>query len=301
MRSETVKKTTSLAPVRPIPHFSSFARNLEQRLIELRKVIRSLPKQDSRRVIHDLRVFSRRARACCSIVSPCLSAKKREKMKEALHRLTSLLGPVRSLDVGYSDLKKRLKFSNASSPVFRFLLKKIKKERKNARKKLVEAFKKHHLERKFKKTSRLHVKKDPSTESFMKVIFEKTESSGENLLDSWKSFSKKGTLEDLHQVRIDLKKWRYLLEIQAEYTGAPTPLHLEKIKSVQDRLGKIHDVEVLREMLKGAKIPNKYRKSKPPLRQMKRDLKKELKLGLASFHREGEKVLIDLFTERKTT
>jgi CHAD domain-containing protein len=204
------------------------------------------------------------------------------------------------LDVSLLDLKKRLKSRKAASPLFDFIFKKIRWQRKKVRKALVRAVKKHRLVKCLKNTSSLYPKKEPSSEIFLNAILEQTQSSGEDLLNAWRRFAKKGRLTDLHRVRIDLKKWRYLLEIQFEYTGSPNSDHLMRIKSIQELLGNIHDTEVLYDFLNHTKIPKELRgkKDSQELNCMKNELKSQLESGLSSFHREGEKILLNLFSER---
>ena len=165
----------------------------------------------------------------------------------------------------------------------------------------MEELKKHRINQRLKDTSAFHPGEEPSSDIFLKAILKKARCSGEDLLKAWKRFEKKTRLADLHEVRIDLKKWRYLLEIQSQYTASPDSAHLKKMKAAQDRLGRIHDVEVLHDLLKTAEIPKKYRNKKGPkeLNRMKKELKSQLKTDLHSFHRDGEKILLNLYSERR--
>ncbi len=49
----------------------------------------------------------------------------------------------------------------------------------------------------------------------------------------------------LHQVRIAVKKLRYVLEIARELSRSRASARLRTLKSVQDLLGRMHDLEML--------------------------------------------------------
>ncbi|MEY4636087.1 MAG: hypothetical protein RJA55_1885 [Acidobacteriota bacterium] len=51
--------------------------------------------------------------------------------------------------------------------------------------------------------------------------------------------------ERLHRVRIEAKKLRYALEIQRELARSRSRLHLNRLKTPQDLLGRMHDLEIL--------------------------------------------------------
>jgi CHAD domain-containing protein len=51
--------------------------------------------------------------------------------------------------------------------------------------------------------------------------------------------------EKLHQVRIALKKLRYAIELAAESGIKPASTQLRVVKRAQDKLGRLHDLQVL--------------------------------------------------------
>jgi CHAD domain-containing protein len=57
---------------------------------------------------------------------------------------------------------------------------------------------------------------------------------------------KKVSAEELHQYRIEAKKFRYTLEIFQPALGAPAKEWLNRLKKVQSLLGDIHDFHAVR-------------------------------------------------------
>jgi len=51
--------------------------------------------------------------------------------------------------------------------------------------------------------------------------------------------------ERLHRVRIEAKKLRYALEIQRDLKHLRSRVHLTRLKTQQDLLGRMHDLEIL--------------------------------------------------------
>jgi CHAD domain-containing protein len=49
----------------------------------------------------------------------------------------------------------------------------------------------------------------------------------------------------LHQVRIEAKKLRYVLELIHEFGRVPTLRFVARLKQLQDLLGRLHDLEVV--------------------------------------------------------
>jgi CHAD domain-containing protein len=96
---------------------------------------------------------------------------------------------------------------------------------------------------------------------------------------------------------VDLKKWRYLFEIKSEIMGIPGAADfLEKVKNLQDRLGGIHDLEVLQETVSSPKFrriaqENKVQKD---LRGFVKDLRNQMDQELQLFLKEGEKAIMEI-------
>jgi CHAD domain-containing protein len=56
--------------------------------------------------------------------------------------------------------------------------------------------------------------------------------------------------EHLHDVRMAVKKLRYTAELSREGRGQPRTVDIAALKTVQDRLGCLHDLEVLLERVR---------------------------------------------------
>jgi len=61
----------------------------------------------------------------------------------------------------------------------------------------------------------------------------------------WEPFIKDPRrVEELHRLRIAAKRLRYTLEIFAPILGPPLPAVIERLRTLQDLLGDIHDLDV---------------------------------------------------------
>ena len=61
-------------------------------------------------------------------------------------------------------------------------------------------------------------------------------------------------IDELHKMRKDFKKLRYTIELSL--SNKKTPLHIENLKKIQDRLGEIHDSDIMLDYLKNQKVTN---------------------------------------------
>jgi len=290
-------KSAALSSISMIPSPLAYANRVDTQIKALLQQLDSLGPKSTRKEIHDLRVLSRRSRASLQILLRWIPSSRAKKLEKRIEEITALLGPVRSLDVSQVDLKKHLEKWSLPPSSFDFLMGRLKRRRKLARKKLIRQIKKQKTLSRLKKLAPLNRSKEDPSLSFTEVLLEETQTTGERLLKVWARFERKKKISRLHEVRIELKKWRYLLEIQSEFTGSPSEAHLKEVKTVQDRLGLIHDAEVLNELLGKRRILKKAPRGAGLVRLRDR-LGSEIKTGVDSFHKEGEKILLQLFTER---
>lgn len=291
----------SASKVFQLPDLGPFKSRLRQQVDLLKKEIPTLDANSSVKKIHKVRVLTRRARASFAILNKFHSDPQVGSFLKILKSLTRILGPVRSLDVSYRDLKGRIKSQPiATREKLDFVVKAMARDRnklrgamekKMARKKLSKKIKKHPFPEGM-----------PATHAgpFLRMLKSQVENSADRLKSCWKVFLKSGAIEDLHRVRISLKKWRYTMELQAECTGSPGANFFERLKSLQDRLGRLHDLEVLTEWLAKPRLKKKVKShgAKKEYRVLRKDLELEIRNGSEAFRREGGKVLLELLKGR---
>lgn len=61
-------------------------------------------------------------------------------------------------------------------------------------------------------------------------------------------------IDELHKLRKDFKKLRYIIELTLRNTKMPT--HIENLKKIQDTLGEIHDSDIMLDYLKNQRSTN---------------------------------------------
>jgi CHAD domain-containing protein len=89
----------------------------------------------------------------------------------------------------------------------------------------------------------------------------------------------------LHRVRIEAKKLRYALEIQRELSRSRATASLTRLKTEQDLLGRIHDLEILIDRARGvqSKLSPRDRIGMAELNKLIRVLEDECRAGHAVY------------------
>jgi CHAD domain-containing protein len=99
----------------------------------------------------------------------------------------------------------------------------------------------------------------------------------------------------LHRVRVAAKKLRYALEIQRELTHSRSMAQLNRLKTQQDLLGRMHDLEILIDRARGvqAELTPRDRRGMAELKTLMRVLEDECRDGHATYMR-GRPALLKL-------
>lgn len=175
----------------------------------------------SEKSVHSLRITIRRIRAIFWIVRHCENGPRLKTSDQRLRKLTRALGKIRELDVAIKDAKsyyiqndelkrRRDEISRAPSKAL------SKRGFNRIRKQLIADSKK------IANSKRLKL-----TDSYRRL---------RKQIQKWeerKAYHK----SDLHRLRILVKRTRYSLD------ALGTPIH--QLADLQDKLGKMHDLEVL--------------------------------------------------------
>jgi CHAD domain-containing protein len=287
----------SKASISLISNTYSLSKRLNDQFLILLQETETLQPKTPRGKIHDLRVLTRRLRAFCGVLRKVNQSPELSNFRKSLRNLTQFLGPVRSDDVSYGNLKKRFYPSGQESHSLDFILDRLNQRRKKLRKKMVVKVQAKIL-KKFKKVNLPELMENIFQNQYLPILRQQSQKLAGRILENWRCFEKKEKISDLHRIRINLKKWRYLLEIKAEMAGAPSEDFLLQIKAQQDCLGLIHDTEVLRELLKNSKIKKDAKKKKvqKDLQALRNELKSEMRQGIKTFRAEGENFLLPLIS-----
>ena len=207
--------------------------------------------------IHDLRVASRRLREALTLFSPTLPREKVARALKQVKRVTRMLGELRNTDEAF------LFFSSLGAEErsvcrgeVEQLLEALGRERGEARQKLAETFKE--LGRQPARNRLRALRADPN-------LFKQTEA------DPFQAFSlfagkalreRADTVAALlpaaiheadstaqHALRIAVKKLRYRLETVEPLLAEGSPELRDALKSYQEVLGKLHDIDVFSQMV----------------------------------------------------
>ena len=209
--------------------------------------------------LHKTRVASRRIREALPIVAVAAPPEKVKKLNKKVRALTRALGPIRELDVELHILEERAATAGMSDHALEIVRRGIASRRQALREEFNGDAPVTDMKRLLKKLERVA---DGNRRS--KVKAQKAGKTAIELEAKWRAVlaarlmqraKRLGiALEDagpiyaperLHEVRIATKKLRYALEIarDAGVTGT-TPL-LKVLKRHQDRLGHMHDLQML--------------------------------------------------------
>jgi CHAD domain-containing protein len=189
--------------------------------------------------IHDLRTAMRRCRAMAEALSEVNPDPGWRKIKKSTRRLFRELGELRDTQMKLEWLKK---FGPASDPLRRqvapALEQRIADQKKNCDQALTKFDPKdwRKLSRKLSDKAQFF-----PTES---VVYQRLALTRLNEAVALYEFARKGRSRIAwHRLRIGLKHFRYTLENFAPHLGEPW---LDSLKRMQDVLGEVHDLDVLR-------------------------------------------------------
>ena len=217
---------------------------LQKRLDQFTRMLHGLGEGDVR-ALHRTRVASRRLREILPVLQ--LKSDLSERLGRRLRKVTTLLGPVRELDV-LADLVAELQESGRyDSQVFRRVATVIAAERTHARNRLDSKLSTDELERLARKLDKIagDLRDRKPSRGWRWVVDARATRRATTLTAALDAAGSMYLPERLHDVRIALKKFRYALEISAEAAGLKPTADVRALKRHQDILGRLHDVQVL--------------------------------------------------------
>ncbi len=208
---------------------ATYQKELQNDLKRVDSRLRSFLEQQSVDNVHDLRTALRRIETRSQILRKRLRKKELGDYLSLSKRLFKSTTKIRDLDIIKDQLSQQHHLSNDDS-----LIKEINAKRK----KLVPKSKK--LSRKLEGT-KPEISSDDIKETKLRKKLQKLVSKLDRNITSFLPLVLKGPdrLEDLHSLRMNCKKLRYILE--ATHSD---PKRIRTLVSWQNYLGKIHDYDV---------------------------------------------------------
>ena len=192
--------------------------------------------------VHDLRVALRRCRTMGEALSEVSPSSRWRKIKKVSRKLFHASGDLHDTQVELSWVKK---YSPAGDPVRRYLLRLLSRQEKKHRKNAAVALAAFD-QKDWKKLKR---KLQPKADFFPSgsVVFQRLAMARLNeAAQLYEEAKRKRSSIAWHRLRIGIKNFRYVIEnfLPERYEAWSADL-----KQMQDQLGDIHDIDVLRSEL----------------------------------------------------
>ena len=219
---------------------------IRQRLAALTRTLPSASGGDVN-AIHEARVATRRVRAALPIAT---RGSRRRKLKKSFTRLTRALGGVRELDVAILTLDELASDPSVPQEGLEQLRVILQEERQRLYAEMNGILQHVDLDRLQRKTlaAAEHATERDSDQSDLKRLRSVIKRAGRRAFALQAAIENAGNIylaDRLHQVRIAVKKLRYVLEIARELSRSRASARIRMLKNAQDLLGRMHDLEVL--------------------------------------------------------
>ena len=197
--------------------------------------------------IHQARVATRRVREALPLVTRGAQGRK---LKKRVSGLTRALGRVRELDVALMNLDELTADAALQSEGIDVLRTILKEERQRLYADMAEQVDRVDLQKLQRKAlsaaARLvESEAEDASAKRLKAVIKRAARRAVSLQAAIDNAGGIYLPDRLHEVRIAVKKLRYVLEIARELSRSRASARIRTLKSVQDLLGRMHDLEML--------------------------------------------------------
>ncbi len=209
--------------------------------------------------LHDFRVACRRTRSALTQIKGVFRAPAVDKFRKGFKWLGDVTGPARDLDVYLLKIEGyRQTLPTSARADLNPLIEFLKRRRRAEQKVLARALQSSRYQKLIRDWNRFLEDPVPHRSSLKKAQRPIQEVASKRIWRSFRRVVKKGLAitpespaEALHQVRIDCKKLRYLLEFfRSLYDPSELKQLIRSLKELQDCLGDFNDLEVQQESLR---------------------------------------------------
>ena len=261
---------------------------LRQRLVSLLTAMPAAQEGDESSV-HQARVASRRLREALPVLGTRADEEALDRVQKRVRRITRALGPVRELDVTLLLLAELEGKEAAPARAIERVRKAVIEERQKRRRDMLDEITPSRLD---KLTRRLVRVAAPATRPHVprNALAEAAAQSANRARRLRAAIDHAGGIylaDRLHKVRIQAKKLRYAVEIQRELMRSRSTAGLNRLKTEQDLLGRMHDLEILIDHAREAqgKLNPRDRRGMSELNKLIRVLEDECREGHAAYMR----------------
>jgi len=213
----------------------------------IRAVFRHLPKglAGDEEAIHQMRVAGRRLRAALPVLARRPEGRRVHRALRVLRDLARTAGASRDLDVGVELLTDRLSTVAPLDPEQKRLRTRLRAARARSRMRMAEALMDLEIAR-LRRDLRAVVGKGGEDAFSVRVrLRDVRDEQGEALLKGFETVGTRFDPEALHALRRRARKLRYAAEIGDLVRGGAESKAPALWKSLQERIGHIHDLHVL--------------------------------------------------------
>ncbi len=261
---------------------------LRQRLVSLLQAMPAAQAGDASSV-HQARVASRRLREALPVLGARADDEQLDRVQKRVRRITRALGPVRELDVTLLLLAELEGRGAAPARAIERVRSAVVEERLQRRREMLDEIKPSRLDKLRRRLVRVaapeerpHITRNARAEAAAQ--------SAQRARNLRAAIERAGGIylaERLHRVRIEAKKLRYALEIQRELAKSRAIAGLSRLKTQQDLLGRMHDLEILIDKARGVQstLNPRDRRGMAELNQLIRVLEDECRDGHAVYMR----------------
>ena len=242
--------------------------------------------------VHDMRVASRRVRSALSEFKPLFRPAARKVFHARIKQVTQLLGRPRELDVHLHILEQhRLEENGSTTSALHSAIEHIRGERLAQSKMCVQAVELVAANELDRELGALLVTARRNAAGYTENIGNRLKKRFTRLCAQYDTWEAAETREQLHQVRIAFKKFRYACEVFSPFYENEMKSFIKELKKVQEHLGQWNDSRVLSDELAALakEAPNDQREGLLTLHNMFED---HMDAYLAQFHG----VAVDFFT-----
>lgn len=203
--------------------------------------------------VHQARVASRRLREALPVLGGRADAHALTRVERRVKRITRALGPVRELDVTLLLIAELSATGAAPAPALARVKAAVVAGRLARRRDMLDKITPVRLESLRKRLVQVASPELTAAEP-ARELSETLQRAGARARRLRAAIDRAGGLyvaDRLHRVRVAAKKLRYALELQKELTHARPGAHIRQLKTQQDVLGRMHDVEILIDRTRG--------------------------------------------------
>jgi CHAD domain-containing protein len=216
--------------------------------------------------VHQARVASRRLREALPVLVEGLSGTKGGKARRKLRRLTAALGEVRELDVTLlviDELAERPDVPAAALSEVRAQVIEEREQRRQVMLKRLEHVDMSKLAHRLNSVKHALLHAAPGRHAWRAALSARIARRARRLARAIDAAGQVYAAQSLHDVRVAAKKLRYALEIADDSGAAPCPDSVRTLKRVQDKLGRLHDLQVLQHYIAAVGATPRRRRSTP--------------------------------------